>query len=953
MNGFCCPGCRQPLKYNGDADAGYLLCDDCGTAFPYVQGMAFFDKPTLAPLTDQPLFPALCQQLFGNEASYAHFIQTKHQRPNHDAYAAFQPFNESTRALYCLFDEIKLHVKPGQPILDLWGRTAWSGESLAAYFPDNPIYMIWEGDRNVLGYKGYHYWLKQGRRAPNLHIVFTDLEKPLPFPDGFFGLVHGLDTFHRYGPVPLLAECFRVSLPSAPIVFPHIHLTNNEPDPYFERGCTQYHGTVYRQWMDRIRQAHGREAYLLSEKALFERSEAGHMVDDHNMEHYNALLYIAPEGVHTSYLTPCHWPEVPVGEATQVVLNPLLRVDAVTGVVDVDMSLMGGLSAHLLERHPLYHDRLRQWFPLVLDDCDRKLLFCLEQGMDILQVGRLLGVSTEELGRQLHSLQEREICTYANVSQAMAALQHFYGTQQWVHPLQHQADFRVLWQYAEAEAGGEPLFISTAQDVEYEWPDVQQLVLSIHLRFVQMGLQPGDKVVLCASQHPAYLLTIWAAWLSGLVAVPVCPQSQQANFGYIIDLIQPAVVFVEPGVDLRSHFAGDLVVFDALDDVEQEGADVSFSEWLDTPSDEISPEYRHFETAAILFSSGTTGQPKAIAHSFASLLSGSLKLSGFYQLPTASRLLSVGGYHSMSGLRNAAVLPLVNSQTLLLADAPRENMLTQFLTISGHYQPDIVFSTPALVNTLNKLKTKLEKHQYSSIKTWLCTGASVSCAMLAELSDELGIRFENYYGLTETGGFCAGTLLESVHQTSSIGRPVGAIFRVVDQRGESVKSGEEGFLEVFSDQLMQGYLSTDGLCGSDESGKSTAPFHDGWLATGDKVYALSSGEIILLGRGDDEFSTSAGELVNLGYLELSLQDRVQAEFALLHANGQLIVVLECEAGQCEEHQQSKPVVELLTLLRNRQYGAISDLVITSIPLIPRTSNGKIQRSVLKHLLQQQ
>ncbi|MDP9901051.1 AMP-binding protein [Variovorax ginsengisoli] len=899
----------------------------------------YFDRPTLAPQVGDGLGAQLRDELFGDEPAYARFVEAKYLRPNYDGYAAFEPFNESTRAWYGLLAEIRAGLQPGQPILDLWGRTGWSGASLAAMFPDHPVYMVWEGDRNVLGYKGYRYWLGQGARAANLHIVFSDLEKPLPFADGFFGLVHGLDTLHRYSPSPLVAECLRVSMPTAPLVFAHIHLSNSEPVPFFERGCTQHHGRDYRRFMDVLERSHGRRAYLLSEATLFDNTACGDLVDDHDMAHYNALLYVAPVGVQHSRVTACDGPLVPIDDDTQVILNPLVRIDAVSGVATVDRTAMAGQGAHLLERHPVYEKRLRRLLPLQLDDLDRQLLYGVEQSMALSDIRGMLDLSVAEMAGRLATLQSSEICACLPVGAAMARLQRFYRTQRAEPPLQRQPEFRQLWHGLAQDPPTEPLFVSTAQEVAYEWGDVQPLVDTLHLRLLGLGLQPGDRILVCADQHPAYLLTIWAAWLTGLVVVPVCPQSQRANLGYIVDLIRPVLCFTDAGVALPAE-AAPWVVFDPLNDgdaTSSAGAQL-FSDWLDAPAADVSPRHAHHETAAILLSSGTTGRPKAIAHSFANLLRGSVRLAQFYQLEPGTRVLSAGGFHSMSGLRNAAVLPLLNRQPLLLTDGACDNMAMRFLAIARQWQPQVVFSAPALVDALARMQGRLEPQQTASIQTWLCTGASVSHALLARLSASLGIRFASYYGLTETGGFCAGTRLGQACDEGDLGEPVGALFRLVDSAGGVLVGEGVGQLQVFSDQLMLGYVTSQGI---------DALPAGAWFPTGDQVRRETHGGLVLLGRGEDEFSTASGELFNLNALEVDLRSAADIPFALLHDGVYLTLVLECDENAFETLRQGDAVQALLAQLQACGAGVLSELRIRRVAEIARTGNGKIRRSALR------
>jgi acyl-coenzyme A synthetase/AMP-(fatty) acid ligase len=943
---FLCPACQGELNLLGDVDAGYQQCVDCGVAYPFLDGLYFFGEATINPYptaSRAELRSNLSAQLLGDVCAYKIFLENKSTRPTYDAYAAFQPFNESTRAVYSLFGEIKKHLRPGDPILDLWGRTGWSGEILASYFPDNPVYMIWEGDRNVLGYKGYNYWLREGKRCQNLHVVFSDIEKNLPFSDNFFGFIHGLDTFHRYSHNPLIAECIRVAKLSAPIVFPHIHLTNSEPDPYFDRGCLQLHGRIYRDYLDHISDRYDRQCYLLSEKTLFENQENTLLQDDWDMEHYNALLYIAPQGVVDTKINPCVWPCVDLSEQTQIVLNPLVKVDRLTGITLVDYEAMGGKGQEILDRHPLYHEWLLQLLPFQLSSVQRKIIFCVEQGLSVAAICELCDMTLPSLQEQLALLQEKEVCTFENISMSMGQLQRFYQTQLLIDADYERPEFNKLWLACAQEDDDWVAFISAAQDVEYTLEDVQEIVGRICARFVEAELVPGDRVLFCSNQHPEYLMAIWAAWLQGLVVVPVSSDWSAKSIEYAIGKTESKLIFLSGEKNLNDEFGENVIHFDALEESlledESSSAKLYFSEWLDDVESEFINTHPSESTdiATILFTSGTTGLPKGVAHSFSSLYRGSYKLSQHYQLSSHESLMSFGGFHSMSGLRNAAVLGLLNRQTLVLSDHQATNALSGLLDVSAAYRPNVIFSTPALIDSLTLIAGRLEADTFPGLSLWLCTGASVSNKKLYELGQQISVRFESYYGLTETGGFCTGTILTNNTESACIGFPVGAIFRC--QRSES-DINSSGRLEVFSDQLMKGYLSDDGYI--DKSSLSD----QGWYDTGDLVSHNGNGNIVLQGRNDDQFKTPAGDRINLSYMEAILKgQQTLIPFALIHNNNNIKIVIESAADTVSDEQVS----ELLNLLRIKSEAALGQIDVEYIEVLPVNSNGKIERQKLQKM----
>ncbi|WP_069470994.1 class I adenylate-forming enzyme family protein [Candidatus Marithrix sp. Canyon 246] len=849
---FLCLSCRENLKWYGfNKDTGHFVCPKCGVGFPSLDGFLFFTEGKLFIDQIQSDYDQLRKNFWGNLPDYSYFI--KQEKSVFDSYAAFQPFNESTRALFPLLKDIAQQIKPKVPILDLWGRTGWSGELLASLFPDNPIFMVWEGNKNVLGYHGYCYWLK--KRSSNLHVIFLDIEKGLPFKDNFFGLIHGLDTFHRYSHSPLIGECLRVAKKSAALVFPHIHLTNSEPSPYFDRGCIQYHGNHYRKYLDRILKPINRKSYLLSEQHLFELKNVEEAQDDPDMSHYNALLYIAPVGQDKLYLYPSRWARIDIKPSSHFLINPLLDVDLNSSNVKISSSNLAGHCQYLLSRHPLYYNYISKHFPYQLSDRERQVLFCLQQGLSLGETSSKCQIDFDETAKYALSLQERDIGFISSVSDAMFDLQNFYSTLQIMDPVYRSGKFSDLWQLMESNKSNPSIMISAYHDEEFSWNDVREIVLEINAFLVAEGLNVGDNVAIISPPHPEYLLVIWACWLSGLVAVPICHEWSETRKVEVLQEVKPKALFLEYNSELIPYQSDLIIHFDPLSESNFKQDYKYLSDYL-TQERNIKPRYADYETAVILYTSGSTGKAKGVVHSFSALYRGASKLAANFNLISGSRFLGLGGFHTMSGLRNAAVLGFVANVEIILPDIPVKNSAQTLIELCQQYHPDTLVSTPILAKIIYGLKDRLSKHTFSSLKLWLITGARASKSINDGLKDKFSIDIGTYYGLTETGGIC--TVNKEHSNSASIGKPVGALIDIVKNTDEKI-----GEIRVFSDQLMQKYCSDyDGV----------KEINSGWFYTNDFGYKEQNGDIILLGRKDDQINLPNGEILYLNALESEVKE---------------------------------------------------------------------------------
>jgi len=372
---LACPACRTSLTSDTrlatglPLSCGVLSCPDCALHVPVVRGFPLFTEAHLGSVADaHATLPALDAKL-APSPDYLSFMHRRHVRRIPDRYAAFQPFNESTRAFYALLDLARAHLRPGDLILDTWGRTGWSGEMLAAAFPEQHVVSIWEGNFDVLGYMGYAHWLAAGRRAPNHDIVFVPPGGPLPFGDSRFALVHGLDSLHRYAPATFLGDLLRIARDDAPIIFPHVHMANSEPSPYFDRGGLILHGRRHLERLQAARKRQARSAIVMAEVTLFDAGVHGAtpLLSEPETPHYNGLVA----------LTPPSWEGAPLRRAdldlavpgARGVVNPLLELDSLNGRAVADPQETGwpqGM-ARATVLNMLKHDVSTQCHEVVLE----------------------------------------------------------------------------------------------------------------------------------------------------------------------------------------------------------------------------------------------------------------------------------------------------------------------------------------------------------------------------------------------------------------------------------------------------------------------------------------------------------------------------------------------------------------------------------------------------------
>jgi len=524
---LACPSCRVGYELVSHADyedrvlSGYLRCPSCAIVIPIIERFVLFTEPLPhAGLASAEALHARAVVLFGSAERFDDYRREKLARDLVEPYAAFHPFNESTRVLAPLLPHVTPLLQPGDAVLDLWARTGWSGEWLAGLLPAQRIVSVWEGDGSVMGYRGYRHLLGAGQGPRNLDVIFTHPERPLPFRDGAFPLLYSLDSLHRYPLYPFASESLRVTRRDGAVIHAHLHLSNSEPEPFFERGCNQWHGRDWRAWLDAISDD-TRPGYLFSEASLFNGPATAVLADDCDSTHYNGLLALLPP------TTPAA-PAQPDG-GWRYALNFMFRLNLGRHSAKVVPALHGAAVDHLLLRHPVYAARLPEGARRLDAAALLALLLSATGATHDAQLAAVDGdAARAELATALAALCADELLFAAPITADGHALQRFHANQ--YAPQTPAASVAGLWPALRAV---EQALLVFDDGTALHGADLAELALRIAPLLRTRGLVAGDWLAIDAGSEPMLWLAAIAAAAAG-VNVSVAPERSTQPFRFRI-----------------------------------------------------------------------------------------------------------------------------------------------------------------------------------------------------------------------------------------------------------------------------------------------------------------------------------------------------------------------------------------------------------------------------------
>ena len=257
--------------------------------------------------------------------------------------------------------------------------------------------------------------------------------------------------------------------------------------------------------------------------------------------------------------------------------------------------------------------------------------------------------------------------------------------------------------------------------------------------------------------------------------------------------------------------------------------------------------------AMLVYTSGTTGEPKGAMHTQAGMLANLDIATTVQGLTAADRVLAVLPLFHVGGLC-IQVLPA-------LAGGAVVNLHARFdpgawLHDAATWRPTTSLLVPAVMQALIA-HPGWPAADLRSLR-YLNSGSSIVPVALIEAFHARGVPMAQVYGSTETGPFSIALRPdEALAHVGQVGRPApGVQLRLVDAAGHEVRPGEVGEIRLQAPNLMRGYHRLP----------SGAGFVDAWFATGDLASADADGWVTVVGRSED-LIISGGENIHPAELE--------------------------------------------------------------------------------------
>jgi benzoate-CoA ligase len=453
-----------------------------------------------------------------------------------------------------------------------------------------------------------------------------------------------------------------------------------------------------------------------------------------------------------------------------------------------------------------------------------------------------------------------------------------------------------------------------------------------------LGVEAEQRVALLLPDGLAWAATFFGALRIGAVAVPLNTRLRPADWVAMLADSRARVLVADESWlgELQPHLK-ELPHLKAVVSSGDGGAAPRLGDLLAREPAELAPEPVSGDDMALwLYTSGTTGGPKAAIHVHGSLLAARHYGIDVLKATEDDRMLATSRLFFAYALGNALLIPLlVGAHTFLDPEWPEPHAIAER---AATFAPTLMFSVPTFYARM--LRADLPRDTFRSVRACVSAGERLPPEIYTAWRERFGVEILDGLGATETI-FMVLANAPGRSRPGATGVPVpGTEARLLDGEGHPVPDGASGVLHVRTPSVCAGYWNRIDL--------TRRVFTGEWLRTGDVLTRDTDGYYHHVGREDDFFKV-AGLWVTPGELEavfLSHPEVVEAGVVGAQDAGGLVKPFAFVVPR-DRRPSTRLVEELTSLAAARLPAHQRPRRIVVVEDLPRTPTGKLQRFALR------
>jgi len=383
------------------------------------------------------------------------------------------------------------------------------------------------------------------------------------------------------------------------------------------------------------------------------------------------------------------------------------------------------------------------------------------------------------------------------------------------------------------------------QDARLTYADFAEDLRRFCGLFSAHELIPGDRIVIATETERQAIGAFTAALLDGLVPIMLTPQTPAPRIAAIAALVEPGLVFIDAARSAED-WCGRYTVLGVTGSSPRRGlfGRKRDDRGLDAALAKTEPRAPRAaigdgELAYILFTSGTTSEPKGVMVTHRNLFTHLATLARVLHYDTDSRIFNGMVLAHADGLIQGPIQALFCGCRLIRPPAFRAPELEAHLNMVRAHSATHFLTVPAILTLIDRYAVHDDYLAAPEFRFLVSVAAKLEIPLWQRLETRFGRPVINMYGLTETvaSALYAGPDLGPI---GTIGQPVDCLAKIVLPDGSEAEAGAPGEIWLRGDNVSPGYYRAPDA--------TLEKFADGWLKTGDLGVEDPDGTYRIVGR---------------------------------------------------------------------------------------------------------
>lgn len=462
---------------------------------------------------------------------------------------------------------------------------------------------------------------------------------------------------------------------------------------------------------------------------------------------------------------------------------------------------------------------------------------------------------------------------------------------------------------------------------QYSYQQIFASACSIATFLLSKDLKKDDKLVVMLDNSILTAKIYFACLYAGITVVPANPAWTEEQIHFVFKHSEAKLLLTIPTYQHIQEKGLPTLIIDDQALIENQEKIIP-SEYLDSEN-----------IAIIVYTSGTTSQPKGVIHTIADLVGNGLLFIDTLGITSANRFYNMLPMTYLGGYYNLLLIPYLAKASVVIANAFNPLSIIRFWDNIIKHEINTLWLVPTIMAILMEIDRSTTGAKYCREKVLLALVGT------APLPQKLKMDFEAKYGLQICENYALSeTLFLTSHLPKQTAKGVGKLLaqislKIINKKGEEAKCNEEGEIAVCTPFIMNHYLGMEHVFNKK---------HDEWFYTGDVGYIDNEGYLYITGRKKDLIikggvNISPAAIEEVIYKHVAVKECAALGIPHALSGEEVIAVVTLHADADFKSARE----EILALCKQDLAAVQQPIDIVKIDELPHTFTGKIQKAKLR------